>query len=208
MDLIFVHGWGFHGGVWRDIEARLPGIRHGLVDLGFIRDGPHGIGTWPENAVYVGHSFGLLWLLKHGPKRMRGLMSIGGFDCFHAHGDVAALATMKEGLERNAPAQMRAFWQACGLRNPIEPATPDPATLKAGLDWLAVWDGRAERAALDCPVRALASADDFIVPEAMSRAVWAPEELRMRPAGGHGLPLTEPDWCAAEIKSFLDDLDP
>lgn len=207
MELVLVHGWGFHGGIWKALSERLSDRHHGLVDLGFVRDGPKGIGTWPDNAVYVGHSFGLLWLLKHGPKNMRGLVSIAGFDCFHIHGDTVALADMKAGLERNPGAQMRSFWRACGLDKPIEPATPDPATLKAGLDWLGAWDARAERAALDCPILALGSADDAIVPGPMSEAVWQGQDLRMRETGGHGLPLTEPDWCAAEITRFLDALD-
>lgn len=207
MDLVFIHGWGFHGGLWHDLRSRISGLEHGLVDLGFIRDGPKGIGTWPENAVYVGHSFGLLWLLKHGPKHMRGLISVAGFDRFHDHGDIDALNTMKAGLDRNPSAQMRAFWQACGLSQPIQPASPDPATLKAGLDWLATWDASERQAGLDCPVLALAAEDDAIVPKAMSEAVWQGRELRMRSDGGHGLPLTEPDWCHAEIMRFFDALD-
>lgn len=207
MDIVFVHGWGFHGGIWAPVSDRLSRQAHGLVDLGFVRDGPKGIGTWPDNAVYVCHSFGLVWLLKHGPKRMRGLVSIAGFDCFAAHGDMTAVKEMKAGLERNPVAQLRLFWRACGLERPIEPATPDPATLKAGLDWLATWDARDERAALACPVLALASADDAIVPSAMSRAIWEGEDVRLSPTGGHALPLTRPDWCAAEIKRFLDALD-
>lgn len=207
MELVFVHGWGFHGGLWHGLRERLPDREHGLVDLGFIRDGPKGIGTWPDNAVYVGHSFGLLWLLKHGPEQMRGLVSIGGFDRFADHGDMAKLQDMKNGLERNPPAQMRAFWQACGLDRPIDPATPDPATLKAGLDWLATWDARDEMAALDCPFLALASEDDAIVPSAMSRAVWVDYNLRLHATGGHALPLTEPEWCVSEITRFVDALD-
>lgn len=208
MDLVFVHGWGFHGGLWHAVRERISDLEHGLVDLGFIRDGPNGIGSWPENAVYVGHSFGLLWLLKHGPKNKRGLISIGGFDRFHEHGDIESLETMKDGLDRSAPAQMRAFWQACGLDKPIEPSSPDPATLKAGLDWLGSWDAREEMAAIDCPFLALASEDDAIVPSTMSKAVWQGKDLRMTPAGGHALPLTEPDWCLAEITRFLDAIDP
>ena len=35
MDLVFVHGWGFHGGLWNDMRERISGLEHGLVDLGF-----------------------------------------------------------------------------------------------------------------------------------------------------------------------------
>src|SRR4029079_16059829 len=60
---VLVHGWGFNAGIWRELVRHLPGAEISFVDLGFIRGGPKGIDTWPENAIAVGHSLGALWLL-------------------------------------------------------------------------------------------------------------------------------------------------
>lgn len=208
MQLVFIHGWAFHAGVWERTAVRLAHRDPVFLDLGFVRNGPRAVGRFPENAVYVGHSFGVLWLLKHGPRAMRALVSIAGFDCFHAFADAGAIDAMKSGMERNPEAQLRAFWRTCGSGVFADREATDIATLKAGLDWLAGWDERERRRALDCPVLALASKDDTVVPYAASREMWAGADLRTTPTGGHGLPLTEPEWCAEQIEEFLRGLEP
>lgn len=208
MQLVFVHGWGFHAGVWERTAPRLAHYDPVFLDLGFVRNGPRAVGYFPENAVYVGHSFGVLWLLKHGPRRMRALVSVAGFDCFHAFADAHAIAAMQSGMERNPEAQLKAFWRSCGTGVFADPEATDIATLKAGLDWLARWDERDAHRALDCPVLALASEDDVVVPYQASREMWADADLRTCRTGGHGLPLTEPEWCAEQIESFLRALEP
>ena len=201
--LVFAHGWGFHSGLWRDLTRLLPDFDHVYVDLGFIWQGPKGSSSLPQNAVCIGHSFGLLWLLKHGPKPMRGLVSIAGFNCYHADGNTDHIEAMKRGLDRNAGAQMRAFWRACGIDTFAETEDFDVAGMRGALDWIATWDQREARNALNCPVMALASADDPIVPKAMSEVIWGKGDLRLRADGSHALPLTQPVWCADEIRNFV-----
>lgn len=208
MQIVLVHGWGLHAGVWKDVVPKLDGHETLLLDLGFVSGGPKGANQIPTNALCVGHSFGLLWLLKHGRRPMKGLMSVAGVDCWKAHLPVELIMAMKEGLDHNPEAQMRGFWRASGIDD-FAPATCfDVATMKAGLDWLATWDGREERHALQAPIRALASTDDRIVPQSASEAIWGGDEvdLRWREAGGHALPLTAPDWCAEQILEFANDL--
>ena len=200
--LVFVHGWGFHNGLWRDAAARLRGFDIHHIELGFLRGGPMGASTMPKNAVYIGHSFGLMWLLKHAPRPMRGLVSVAGFDCFYAHIGADQIERMRAGLDRNPSAQMEHFWKSCGTSRFAERDDFDVAALRAGLGWLAAWDERPARAALSCPFLALAAEDDKIVPLSMTRAIWGADELRLRPEGGHALPLTSPQWCADEIDDF------
>lgn len=208
MQIVLVHGWGFHAGLWREVAPRLRRHMPLVIDLGFIRGGPKGWSELPQDALYVGHSFGLLWLLKHGPKRPRGLVSVAGFDCFSAHVARETLERMKAGLTRNAAAQMRAFWQACGLEESFAPPEClDVATLKAGLDWLASWDERERRAGLQAPILALAARDDRIVPASATEAMWGDGKLIWRQEGGHALPLTAPDWCADAIARFADEFE-
>lgn len=206
MQLVLLHGWGFHAGLWRDLAPRLHPHEVILLDLGFVLGGPKGAARMPADAVCVGHSFGLMWLLKHGPRPMRGLVSLAGFDCFHAHVPTAEVERIAAGLDRNPAAQMRAFWRACGAEDFADPDQVDLATSKAALGWLMRWDARPERAALNAPILALASAADRILPKAASARIWGcgDADLRWHDSAGHALPLTAPDWCARHILEFVD----
>ena len=201
--LVFVHGWGFHNGLWRGVADRLADHEACHIELGFLRGGPAGDSRLAENAIYIGHSFGLIWLLKHAPRPLRGLVSVAGFDCFHAHVDAAQIEQMSRGLERNPKAQMAHFWKSCGTTKFAAREDFDIAALRGGLVWLAAWDERRALRDLDVPVLALAAEDDQIVPLAMSRAIWSDRDLRLRPEGGHALPLNAPQWCADEIDDFV-----
>ncbi len=204
--LVFVHGWGFNNQLWRDVAGRLAGFEAHHIELGFIRGAPQGDSSMPTDAICIGHSFGLMWLLKHAPRPMRGLASVAGFDCFHVHVEAHQIEAMKRGLDRDPTAQMERFWRACG----IEPFTGrknyEIAALKGGLGWLANWDERRARQELTCPVVALAARDDEFLLKAMSEAIWGKSELRLRADGGHALPLTRPQWCADEIAGFAREI--
>lgn len=204
--LLLVHGWGFHSGLWRDVVPLLPGFEIKYVDLGFIWQGPKGASRLPENAICVGHGFGLTWLLKHGPRPIRGLISISGFDSYADHMSLDHLEAMKLGLDEDAEAILRSFWQASGVGEFSERSAFDVAGLRGGLDWIATWDVREVRKGLTCPVMALASADDTFVPKPMSEAIWGKGDLRLRGSGSHALPLTEPEWCADAIREFASEI--
>ena len=59
----------FNAGMWADVVGHLDGAEVTLVDLGFVAGGPKGEAEWPADAVAVGHSLGLLWLLQGRRKR-------------------------------------------------------------------------------------------------------------------------------------------
>ena len=80
--LVFVHGWGFHNGLWRNVAERLPDFRACHIELGFLRGGPMGDSELVRNAIYIGHSFGLMWLLKHAPHPFRGSLAWPGSTVF------------------------------------------------------------------------------------------------------------------------------
>ena len=101
MRFVLVHGWGFHAGIFADFVSHLQGAEVTLVDLGFVSGGPKGASDWPEDAIAVGHSLGLLWLLERGQSRFRALVSVQGFDCFACHVAPSRLAALKRGLERD-----------------------------------------------------------------------------------------------------------
>ncbi len=202
MHFVFVHGWGFHAGMWADVVANIEGAEVTLVDLGFVSGGPRGKADWPPDAIAVGHSLGLLWLLQQGGGRFRALVSVQGFDCFCCHIAPSRVAALKRGLERDPGATLQAFWRSCGAAGFALPEALNVAGLDQGLDWLMHWDARKAKDQLACPVLALASRDDPIVPPLMSEAIWQKAELIWSPDGGHVLPLRHPRWLARHVLEF------
>ncbi len=97
-DLVLLHGWGLHGGVWRSLAARLSGkLRLHLVDLpghGFSRDIAFGnldavvdavADCTPEGAGVCGWSLGGLVALRlatRHPTRAGALALVSATPCF------------------------------------------------------------------------------------------------------------------------------
>jgi len=142
MRFVLVHGWGFHAGLFADFIAHLHGAGVTLVDLGFVAGGPKGATEWPEDAIAVGHSLGLLWLLKNGGGRYKALISVQGFDCFCCHIAPSRLAALKRGLERDPNGTLQAFWRSCGAAGFAWPEALNVPRLEDGLNWLSKWDVR------------------------------------------------------------------
>jgi pimeloyl-[acyl-carrier protein] methyl ester esterase len=202
MRFVLVHGWGFHAGIFADLMGYLDGAETTLVDLGFVAGGPKGETEWPADAVAIGHSLGLLWLLQHGGGRFRGLVSIQGFDCFRCHIAPSRIGALKRGLERDAGGTLQAFWRSCGAAGFAWPDALNVARLDEGLDWLMHWDARKAKHELARPMLALASRDDAIVPASMSEAIWGDTRIEWSQDGGHVLPLRHPQWCARHVLEF------
>jgi pimeloyl-[acyl-carrier protein] methyl ester esterase len=202
MHFVLVHGWGFHAGIFADFIAHLEGAEVTLVDLGFFAGGPKGATEWPENAIALGHSLGLLWLLEKGEGRYKALVSVQGFDCFFCHIAPSRLAALKRGIERDPAGTLQAFWHSCGAPGFAWPETLNVPRLDEGLNWLMKWDARKAKDELKCPVLALASRDDPIVPAAMTEAIWDKQGIVWLPDGGHVLPLRHPKWCARHVLEF------
>lgn len=215
MRFVLVHGWGFHAGMWRDLLRHLSGAEISLVDLGFVAGGPKGASDWPGDAIAVGHSLGVLWLLQRAGERagtsgsapFRALVSIQGFDRFCPHIPPSRVAGMRRELKRDAGATLQAFWRAAGTEAFAPADELDADRLDTGLDWLLHGDARAAKAELGCPILALAARDDAIVPAAMSQAVWCADILWSE-TGGHVLPLRHPEWCARHVLDFAHALEP
>lgn len=202
MHFVLVHGWGFHAGMWADVVAHLDDAEVTLVNLGFVSGGPRGEADWPSDAIAVGHSLGLLWLLQQGGGRFRALVSVQGFDCFCCHIAPSRVAALKRGLERDPGATLQAFWRSCGAAGFALPEALNVGRLDQGLDWLMHWDARKAKDQLACPILALAARDDVIVPPPMSETIWQNAGLIWSPDGGHVLPLRHPRWVAHHVLEF------
>jgi len=206
MRFVLVHGWGFHAGIFADLISHLDGAETTLIDLGFVSGGPKRDTDWPSDAIAIGHSLGLLWLLEQGRGRFRGLVSIQGFDCFCCHIAPSRIVALKRGLEREPGGTLQAFWRSCGASGFALPEALNVARLDEGLDWLMHWDAQKVRHELACPALALAARDDAIVPAPMSEAIWEDTGIIWSQDGGHVLPLRHPRWCARHVLEFASAL--
>jgi pimeloyl-[acyl-carrier protein] methyl ester esterase len=212
MHFVFVHGWGFNAAIWRDLTGYMRNSEVSYVDLGFIAGGPRAATEWPGDAVAVGHSLGLLWLLhraaEEGRARFRALVSIQGFDRFCPYIPPSRVAGMRRGLRRDAYQTVETFWRGCGTELFAPREALNVERLDEGLGWLMDWDETETKAALACPTLALAARDDAVVPLTMSEAIWRSDTIRWSSTGGHVLPLKHPEWCANHVLDFAHALKP
>lgn len=203
--ITLVHGWGYDATLWRDVLPLLAGLDVEVADLGYFGR-PDLPGPCAAPRIAVGHSLGALWWLALTKLPWRTLVAINGFPRFTAAPDFppGVAARVLDRMQKRfavAPAAVLAdFHQACGGPGPALPVATAP--LAAGLARLADTDGRAALAQRRSNVFALAARNDAIVPAAMSAAAFAglpPGRLRWLDDGGHLLPLTHPQDCAALI---------
>ncbi len=201
--LVFAHGWGFHAGVWASIVPHFADYDICYCGPEYVSGGPALQKDIPTDAIWIGYSVGLAWLLTHARVKPKALVSIAGFDSLCARGRSKAVRDIQSGLARNAGAQMRAFWATCGVK-PFAPLdTLNVTELKRGLEFMLEVDARDALAGVTCPVLALASTDDRVVPYELAQQMFARDVLVSSQTGGHGLVLTRPDWCVKEIQRFL-----
>jgi pimeloyl-ACP methyl ester carboxylesterase len=199
MSILLVHGWGFDPGIWAPLRSLQPARDWRCADLGYF--GPADTGLPPGLELVVGHSFGCLWAMGHPGLAGVPLLAVNGFTRFAAAPDFPhgtpprVLARMLARLGQAPGEVLRAFHDRCGT--PVPEGEPRPA-LAADLARMAGGDARADPR----PVKALAAADDPLVPPAMSRQCF-PRDLTLLPQGGHVLPLTRPGELARAIGQML-----
>ena len=210
--LVLVHGWGFEPGVWQGLRAALPEVECASVDLGFFGP-PVGPAFPPDRPlIAVGHSLGVLWLLKTRPFPWRGLVSINGFPRFVLAPDYRPAVEprlvdrMIRRLAADPAGVTEEFRIRCGSTGSL-PDGPVPDSLLHGLTWLRDWDARPDvEPPSSAPMLALSGSADPILPEGMDDHCFR-DFPNLRSArlegGGHLLPVTAAEWCADHIRTFL-----
>lgn len=139
-DLVMIHGWAMHGGVWRDFAGRLAErVRVTLIDLpGHGRSGDLAdfsldtvadalVAAAPARAYWLGWSLGAVLAVasaERHPGRVRGLVLMAGSPRFIAAPDwpgvaPSALERVAQELEANYGATLKRFigLQTFGLDN-------------------------------------------------------------------------------------------
>lgn len=200
--LVMLHGWGFDRQFWRPLRDRLGDMDCIAWDLGFY--GEEFLPAPPRDAVAIGHSYGLLWLLQTMPFKWRGLVAINGFTRFVSGAgfpdavDPKQVDRLSASLSEDPRATLAGFRQRCGDDAAL-PQTIDATRLQAGLDHLRQWDQRGAKIDL-----ALCGESDKVVSAALSRACFNENSIRWHD-GGHLLPLQDPDWCAGQVRSWYEE---
>lgn len=201
--LLLVHGWGFGASFWSPLRAALPEVEAVTWDLGFRGAPAKPAPPAGRPVVAVGHSFGLLWLLRRRPLPWQALVSINGFPRFTRSDDFPAgvaprlLQRMIDRLAE-APQQVYSeFMHRCGEPAP-DPEGLDVKALGDGLRALAEWDGRPATVDL-----VLAGRDDPIAPPALTEAAFGASAVEWH-VGGHLLPRQDPAWCAGHLRRLME----
>lgn len=212
--LLFVHGWAFDASVWTPLRAELEDWPQAVTDAGYF-----GAAQAPAAAIApviaIGHSLGVLRLLRDLPSHCVGLVSINGFPRFGAAPDFDAgvprrmLDRMMKRLSADPVAVVQDFRERCGDASAF--GSPRLEPLARDLEALRDEDQRNALAALPVPLLILAGQDDPIVPAAMTQAAFGGrvgDERHDLEHGGHLLPVSAAPWCARHIAAFIDRVAP
>lgn len=211
--LLFAHGWAFDASVWAPLRAELADWPQAVDDAGYF--GPAQAPALEGPVIAIGHSLGVLRLLRGLPASCVGLVSINGFPRFGAAPDFAAgvpprmLDRMRKRLSEAPGAILQDFRQRCG--DPSAFGEPRMEALARDLEALRDEDQRAALAALPVPLLMLAGEADPIVSAAMTEAAFPArpgDERHWREHGGHLLPVSDPGWCAGLIRAYASRLGP
>ncbi|MEO5335965.1 MAG: alpha/beta hydrolase [Magnetospirillum sp. WYHS-4] len=198
--VVAVHGWAFGAGFWLPLVHALPEAEFHCIDLGF-RGAPlvPDLPSDGRRVVAMGHSLGALWLLTERPFRWDAFVGINAFGRFTDAVAPRVLERMGRRLEDDAFRVVGDFLALCGCTD--RPMRLDVPRLGEGLHWLRDRDARRALDNDPAPALFLAARDDPLVPPA---ALGFPEgKARWSETGGHLLPRTRPEWCAAVIKEVL-----
>lgn len=209
--MLFIHGWGMNSTIWQTTIEKLQGVSCKTIDLGFVKGGKtHSIENKPT--IVITHSLGTLYFLKAvlgkelSSENIKALIVIAGFTDFTSFTPIEAIRKMQEGVGSNPATQMALFWRRAGCKNFAPSEALNPENLIEGLEWLATWNAAQEAKALQCPKLILASKSDKIVPASAIEEQWQSENIVWNETASHCLQLSEPDFCAGEIKQCLQAL--
>ncbi len=201
---VFVHGWGSDSSIWDGLKDHIQGDKKKYVDLGFVGDSLKTVVNLNDKAIFVTHSYGTVWALKHYANKMQGLIAINGFTNFSNFAQDRLIDAMHANLDRNPEIQMMEFWDACGLKKHCD-GELHVERLHAGLNWMMEWDMRQALENTSIPVLSLAGGQDKILPLDKMKEEWRDFDLHITQAGDHVLPVSNTQWCATKIKDFIDE---
>ncbi len=213
-NLTFIHGWGMDNRVWGKLLTHFPEEKIRFINLCFtnniipskVEGSLHSLSVGRDDkAIYITHSLGTMWALKHHYHDMAGLITINGFTNFTDFIDKRILRSMQKHLKRNPNILMNEFWDNISLPSDLRSDNLNIDRLYEGLEWLINWDVEPELKALQVPILSLAGNKDPLLSNKMLEKQLLSTNININENGGHILPLTHPEWCANKIKEFISE---
>lgn len=206
MRFFFVHGWGFDTTLWDRLAPLLPEWPSDRLDRGYFGQFQEPSPTTPF--VAVAHSFGAMLMLRGMPAECRGLIAINGFERFSATPNRAGVAPrvldrMIARFDEDAPAVLAEFRRRCGWMAPFQ--NIERERLRQDLRTLRDGDYREQAARFARPILSVQGGADPILPTGLRESAFASASVvnyATSPGGGHLLPVTDPDFCANQIRVF------
>ncbi len=209
--LLFVHGWAYDANIWGLVRSRLGNPPATVWERGYFEEvGVYGAASEPQPPpgpyIAVGHSLGVMRLLRERPEGCIGLISVCGFARFSATEgfpgtSARVLDRMLTRFKANPRGVTAEFRARCGSGQ-TQVYDVDVQRMYDDLLMLRDGDERAAAAALDIPVLSLTGSADPIVSAGQTDASFPDAEKASMQGVGHLLPLRTPEWCAAQIAAF------
>lgn len=205
----YCHGWSFDAQalapLQQELAQRFPHAAHASFDLGFTC-APQAPTLAPEVAwIALGHSYGFAWLMQQ-PQTWQAAIALNGFTRFCRHpgraqgAPVRRVDAMLANLSQDAHAVVEEFQAHCGTAAAGKMEL-NPEALAAHLQKLRNLD----LALPDCPLLALSTNDDIVVPPALTRACFNHAGCTLREfPGDHLRLLQEPGATARLIAEFIE----
>ena len=202
--LVFVHGWGASTEFWDGLATGLNKNESNRIDLDFFgvtdKSNEHSL----QKSVFITHSLGTLWTLKNQAQEIDKLIIINGFYDFMEFSNPRTLRAMKARLQKEPLNQMHDFWDM--MQMPIPQNYEQKINTKRlieGLGWLENWEAKDALDALKTDILILAGQNDPLLPIEKMKVHWQGYNLQICEGGGHALPVTNSQWCADKIETFI-----
>lgn len=205
----FCHGWSFDAQsltpLREELRRRFPHAAQASFDLGFTC-APQ-TPTLPSDITWIaiGHSYGFAWLMQQ-PQTWRAAVAINGFTRFCRHpgrpegAPVRRIDAMLAKLPQDTHAVVTEFQSHCGAAAANDMPL-DQEVLADHLRRLRDLDFSLP----DCPILALATGEDIVVPPALAHASFAHAGCTLREFPGDHLGLLrEPAAAAQAIAEFIE----
>ncbi len=192
--------------VWDSLAAHFSEEKLHFIDLGFVDERKQlEITLETQKSIYITHSLGTLWALKHHSNNIAGLISINGFTNFTNFVDERTLITMQKHLKRNPEALMSSFWDNIELPENSRSHNLNIEELYKGLDYLINLDAAQELQALQIPILSLQGKKDRLLSNEKMEKELLNANININKDGGHILPISHTKWCANKIREFISE---
>ena len=232
--LVLLHGWAAHSGFWGDFATQLSlHYRVTLIDLpwrdNLVEISDAVIAELDDEPFYLlGWSFGgtaALDMAARYSNRVKGVILLAANPCFVAKENWAGMSVetfhaFSEQLHANTAATLARFLalQCQGVPNAsaflknikacsATKITPELSELEASLALLKTSDLRSVFANLTCPIAAILSDNDALIPVAIGESMQALQpnlQLTVLQNAGHIPFITQPENCLNAIHAFLN----